>query len=113
MKKLAALAFAIAGCSSGGPGPIDSPLVQGLHLSEIASYQTLRATLMKDGAANDMAEVPLIAGRPLLLRAFVTPDAGWDGREIVVRFELTAGGAPLPTVEVKKAFVGASSEGDL
>jgi hypothetical protein len=92
---------------------VQSPLVQGLHLSQIASYQALRATLMKDGSANDTPEVPLIAGRPLMLRAFVTPDDGWDGHEVVVRFEMTSGGTPLDAVEVKKIFTAASTESDL
>src|SRR5579859_6923375 len=103
----------VAGCSSGGPTTVPSPLVQGIHLSQIASYQTLRATLMKDGAANDMPEVPLIAGRPLMLRAFVTPDDGWDGHEIIVRFEMTSDGTALDAVEIHKSFGAASTESDL
>src|SRR5207249_3679954 len=102
MKKLAAIAFAVAGCSSGGSTSTPAPLVQGLHLSEIASYQSLKSTLMKDGAAVDAPEVPLIAGRSALLRAFVAPDDGWDSREVVVRFEVTANGAALDAVEVHK-----------
>jgi Peptidase M66 len=112
MKKLAWV-FLIAGCNSPRSSTVDSPLVQGLHLSQVASYQTLKSTLMKDGAANDTPEVPVIAGRPLLLRAFVSPDDGWDSREIIVRFEMTANGTPIDPVEVRKAFAGESSESDL
>jgi hypothetical protein len=106
------LLLCIVGCSAGShdtPGP----LVQGLHLTEVAAYQTLKSTLMKDLSSVDAPEVPIVEGRPLMLRAFVAPDDGWDGREVIVRFELTANGEALPPVEVRKSFAAESSEGDL
>jgi hypothetical protein len=112
--RFAALLGLVLGCNSSGSTPsTPDPLVQGLHLTQVASYQVLKSTLMKDGAPLDAPEVPIIAGREALLRAFVAPDDGWDGREVVARFELTSGGVALPPIEVRKTFAGASSEGDL
>ena len=113
MKKLALAAFLIGGCNSAaGPTSIPTPLVQGLHLTQIASYQSLKATLMKDGNAVDTPEVPLIAGKPLRLRVFVQPDDNFDGHEVNVHFDLTANGTALPSIDVPKSFTAASTEGD-
>ena len=98
----------LSGCSKKQQGA--APLVSNLTITEIAGYQALKTTLMKDGAAAS-PEVPIIAGKPMTLRAFVAPLDGYDGREVVVRFELTSGGI-TNAIEVKQAFGGASSEGD-
>src|SRR5262245_1206995 len=91
----------VAGCSAGSKSTPD-PLVQGLHLTQVAAYQTLKSTLMRDLSSVDAPEVPIVQGRPLMLRAFVGPDEGWDGREVIVRFELTANGEALAPIEVRK-----------
>jgi hypothetical protein len=111
MKKLA-LAVVLAGCNSAGPTSVPTPLAQGLHLTQIASYQTLKATLMQDGNAVDTPQVPLIAGRPLRLRVFVTPDSNFDGHEVLVHFELSANGTALPPIDVPKSFTAPSTDSD-
>lgn len=96
----------VGGCSGEKSGT--PPLVSGLVLTQVAAYQGLKTTVMKDGAPAT-AEVPIIAGKALRLRAFVAPQDNWQSREINVRFTLTSAGE-TKTYDVKKTFVGASSE---
>ena len=106
--------FVVGGCSSSSskPMPIPDPLVTGLRVTQVIAYQGLRATLVKDGQPAT-PEVPLIQGRATMLRVFLTPDAGWDGREVIVRLALSSGGMALPPVEVHSTLAAASAESDL
>ncbi len=103
-------AFAtVAGCSSSEKQ--EAPLVSNLSITQVAGYQALKTTLMKDGGPA-AAEVPIIAGKPLTLRTFVTPLDGYDNRPVIVRYELTAAGVTT-AIEIEKDFYGESNEASL
>lgn len=103
-------AFAtFAGCSSSEKQ--EAPLVSNLSITQVAGYQVLKTTLMKDGGPAT-AEVPIIAGKPLTLRTFVAPLDGYDNRVVTVRYELTSGGV-TNALEIDKDFYGESTEGSL
>ena len=105
----------VGGCSSSSSrssSHVADPLVTGLRVTQVFAYQGLRAMLVKDGRPVE-PEVPLIQGRPTMLRVFLTPDAGWDGREVIVRLSLNANGTALPPIDVHRTLTVASTEPDL
>jgi hypothetical protein len=67
---------------------------------------------MVDGDAVEQS-LPIVRGRPLLLRVFVAPEAEWQAREVAVRLELTRGGEALPPQEIRRVVDEASVEDDI
>jgi hypothetical protein len=59
-------------------GPQDAPRVCDLAITEVAFYQGVKITLVKDGVVPPRA-VEVVAGRPALVRVFVRPGPLWDG----------------------------------
>jgi hypothetical protein len=113
------------GASVGGPGPttatgdavtsstgepLPPPLVaaQGVSIDQIAIYQAVKRVLMQDGNAPD-SSVPIVAGRPALVRIFASVDGSYDGSPITARLALGPG-API---EVQQVIQGTSSDGAL
>ena len=58
----------------------DPSLVPDLALTEVAAYQSVRIPLMEGGVEAPAPE--LVAGRPVLVRAFVQPQAGFLQRRV-------------------------------
>jgi hypothetical protein len=102
-----------AGCSggnrTGGNDPPATPLAAGIKITQVALYQGLKTTLMKDGSAGVTREVPVVQGRDAVMRVFVEPDADFEARDLKVRLEL-ASGSPI---EVSFTPGAASTEGNL
>ncbi len=97
---------ATGGGGSGGTMPAGD-LAKGLAMSEIDIYQAVRLPLMKDWGEPPRS-APVVTDREGVFRVFVTPEAGYQPREIVARVELGGGGS-----FDGKAFIGgASNEGD-
>ncbi len=74
-----------------------STLAGGLTISEVAYYQSVKISVMRDGSLVNPVNAPIVQNREALVRVFVTRGAGWQPREIVARvsFEHPAfGGAP-------------------
>jgi len=97
------------GAATGGSGGTlpAGELAKGLAMSEIDIYQAVRVPLMKDWG-EPPRNAPVVADREGVFRVFVTPEAGYQAREIVARVDL--GGAGLFD---GKAFIGGpSNEGD-
>jgi Peptidase M66 len=122
MKRLViALGFALVGCGSssdgggggGGPQQDPEPLASGITISQVAAYQTLRSTLMKDGQPFAAPEVPVIAGKPAMVRVFVAPGATWSPREVIVRLSLADNGTVLPSLDQHVTIAAASTDADL
>ncbi len=111
-----ALAFAalLSACSPpvDPPAILDAPLASGVRVTQVAAYQGLKSVLMKDGAAA-AANVPLVAGRALLLRVFVALDEGQKGHDVLVRLHRFRGDAEQPLSEVRRFVGGASTDTDL
>ncbi len=84
----------------------DSP-VGDLTIREIAIYQGVKIPLVQDGSQVSPS-APIVAGREALVRVFVEPSDGWDGRETVARLDLGSG----ETIEARTSIAGPSSEGD-
>jgi hypothetical protein len=94
------------GGSSGVP-------VTGLRITEVAIYQGVKISLLRDGQTFESPEVPVVRGRSATMRAFVIPDAGWQSREVRGRLEVFDGTKKLATIEARATIGGASSDADL
>ena len=75
-----------------GAGPA---LARGLKVS-VAVFQATKALIVKDGAMQATPNAPVIAGRPGILRVYVTPDSTWQPHEVTAELRLNAGGMDLP-----------------
>ncbi|MBO6935455.1 MAG: hypothetical protein JJ863_10790 [Deltaproteobacteria bacterium] len=84
----------------------DSP-VGDLTIREIAIYQGVKIPLVQNGTQVGPS-APIVAGREALVRVFVEPGSGWDGRETVARLDLGTG----EPIEASATIGGVSSEGD-
>lgn len=58
------------------------PLAGGLRISKVSMFQGVEAVLVEDGEAPTTIEMPVIIGRPGLLRVFVDPDSSFQTRKI-------------------------------
>lgn len=97
---------------TGGGGAPDAgvimpgSLVHGLAISDVAIYQAVKVSLVKNGAPVTTTNAPLVRNRPAFLRVFVTPGTGWTARSVVARLQWGTG-APR---DVMLAISGASTD---
>jgi len=82
---------------------------EGVTLSRITLNQGVQRVLMEDGEAVLDGEVPVIAGRPGLLRVFYETDAAYEGVPITARLYVDE----EPVVEQAVTLEAASEPGDL
>ncbi|MEY4551421.1 MAG: hypothetical protein RL685_7616, partial [Pseudomonadota bacterium] len=83
----------VGACQSGALGDDGCQGLAGaLSISQVSVYQTVESVIARNGAAV-AAEPAVVAGRPTLFRAFVTPQAGWVQREVSGRLFIANGAA--------------------
>ncbi len=120
------LALSLGACGSKGKssGSSSDPtkdtdgIAEGITISAIASFQTLKVPLAEGGSPADHGRVPIVAGRDLLMRVYVTPDSSFSpGKTVTARLKI---GNPTPTGETVTELLsaalavnGASNEQDL
>ena len=97
----------MAGC--GSSGPTLSP-AKGVTINEIAVFQSVKRTLVKDGK-DVTSTIPLIAQRDTLIRVHYKTDSTYDLKEVTAR--LTIDGSPPAVIDQKLILVGQSAEKDL
>jgi hypothetical protein len=74
------------------PPPTNAPLATGLAITDIAVYQAVKVTVVKNGAQASK-NAPVVAGRDGLVRVFVKPAAPFT-HAITGVLTLTTGGTP-------------------
>ena len=89
-----------------GGGTSTWELAKGMRITEVSVYQGVKIPIMQNGGEVGQKNAPVVAGRPALVRIFVTPDSGWVPRDVVARLEL----AGAPAQEISKFVSGPSSE---
>lgn len=102
----------IPGGSAGATGAsTTTSLIEagGVHVSQIALYQGVKAVLMQDGQPAG-GDVPIVADRDALMRVFVSVDSEYDGKPVTGR--LTIDGDVEP-VEVTQVVNGSPQEENL
>ena len=94
--------------STGAPAATLGPLVQGLSVSDVAIYQAVKVSLVKQGKAVPMPSAPLVRGRPGMIRVFVTPAGGWQARPVVARLQWGTGAPRDAMITVSGASADAT-----
>ncbi|MBX3181480.1 MAG: hypothetical protein KIT72_13595 [Polyangiaceae bacterium] len=92
----------------GGSGGGTFAQATGLRIQEVSIWQSVKVPLMQNGGAVSSPNAPVIAGRPALVRVYVSPDAEWQQRELVARVEIDG-----QAFEGRAAPAAASADGDL
>ena len=92
--------------------PQGERLARDISLSEIAVYQTVKSTIMMNGAAVDARLTDVVPGKDALFRVFVEPGPSFAAREVAVRLTLSNGGEP-ETFEESKVVSAASTDASL
>ncbi len=95
----------VVGCGSSGP---DLNPAQGVTITEVAIYQSLKRTLVKDGQEKT-SKIPLIAGRDTLIRVYYKTDGAYDNQEVTARL-LIDGQDPI---DQTLTLVGQTAEKDI
>ena len=96
---------AASSSSTGEPQPPPFVAAEGVSIGQIALYQGVKRVLMQDGNTPS-SKVPVVAGRPALIRVFATADASYDGSPVTARLDL-GDGAPI---EVQQVLQGTPSD---
>lgn len=69
------------------PLPGDSP-ARGVSIQDVAVYQGVKVPVIANGQLVTDPNAPIVAGRPGIVRVFVTPEADWQARDIIVRLTI-------------------------
>ncbi|MEM1416783.1 MAG: hypothetical protein AAGH15_17930 [Myxococcota bacterium] len=95
-----------------GPPPPVGGLVSDLRVTGLAAFQSVRVALVEDGALVSDRNAPLIAGKELLVRAYVAPGDDWEPREVTARLDVLDAGELLASYEARRTPRGESDEED-
>lgn len=102
-----------AGASGGNAAPVDpvstAKLAEGLTVSDIAIFQATKVPVVKAGERVADDSSPIIAGRPGVVRAYVTPGDGWEAKPVVAYLTLVNAAGKI-TKEAKLTVSQASSD---
>lgn len=91
--------------------PKDPALAEGISISEIAVFQSVKSRRMLDGMASS-SNVPIVADKAAMLRVYFKLDAGWTPHEVLAILDVTAGGQ-MQSLQSKLTPSAASTEADL
>ncbi len=97
------------GSGDDGGTATGTALARGLTVS-VAVFQATKALIVKDGAMLGTATAPVIAGRPGILRVYVTPDSSWQPHEVTAELRMNAGGMDLPVQTQALTISGPSDD---
>lgn len=91
-------------------GPIEG-LAPNLRVDRIALYQNTEIVLVEGGSAAARGRAPIVAQKPAMVRAFVSPMAGWSPQEVRGVLTLRDGDDWHDFVSAR-TITGTSNEGD-
>jgi hypothetical protein len=100
------------GIETTDPEAPPAPLATGLTLKDLAIYQGVKILLVEDGKWVSSRNAPVVAGRPALVRAFVTPDPSWEGKSVTAELRLESGSTKHPLIKDTKTITTASTDAD-
>jgi hypothetical protein len=76
------------GQGAGMPMPTPMVAAQGVNITEIAVYQAVKRSIFGGQPPSSGVKVPIVAGRPALIRVFTAVDGGYDGSPVTARLFL-------------------------
>jgi hypothetical protein len=98
------------------PDAPKAPLATGLAVKDVAVYQGVKVLVVKDGKWVSSRNAPVVAGRPALVRVFVTPDASFlagSRKSVTAELRLESGGTKHPLLKDTKTITEASTDAEL
>jgi hypothetical protein len=97
--------------TTGDPNAIP-PLATGLTITEVAIFQAVKVSVVKDAKAVGAStrNAPVVANRPALVRVYVSPTSAYKGGSVTAELRLADGTTPLPIVKDTKTIGGASTD---
>jgi hypothetical protein len=106
------------GVAEDGPREADpstpaTSLLEGVAVTGIAVFQGVKIDLLDaKGAwiAPGKRNAPVVAGRTAVIRAYVTPAAGWAAQSVTAELRLLGSGAKTPVLRATRAVAGPSSD---
>jgi hypothetical protein len=94
--------------------PMSYPvLADSLVMSDVAVFQAVKAIVVSAGVHTTKANAPVIAGRPGLLRVYVTPGSSFTPKAIEAELHLSLAGSELAVLKDSKMITGPSTDKDL
>jgi len=91
--------------------PTGGGLVDGLTLTDVAAFQSVKIDLVSGGSVAAPGRAPLVAGKDTRFRVYVTPGAGWSPRQVTAELAVVNGGEPTLYTDTK-TISGPSNESD-
>ncbi len=102
------------GDAPGDVSPLPAPNLSDLQaVSGIAVFQGTKADVVKDGARPATPNAPVVAGRPGLLRVYLTPQPAWRSHQLVAELHLLVGGVEVASHSDKKFMGKPSNDAEL
>lgn len=83
-----------------------------LAISEIAVFQGVKVSIVKDGKAIGTRNAPVVANRTALVRVYVEPDASFRTREVTAELRIVGGAKKTPVLRDTKTIAAASRDED-
>jgi Peptidase M66 len=96
--------------ATGGKRPTSGEIANGISISRIEFYQSVRVSMMQDGQEVAARNATVVAEREGMFRVYVSTGDGFQARSIVARVDV--GGSTPGTFEAPLAVSGPSNEDD-
>ena len=84
-----------------------------VNISEIAIYQGVKISLMKNGQAINKRNAPVVEGRPALVRVSVAPTGGFQNRNIAALLDLKSSDPNVKSQTASLQVSGSSTDSSL
>jgi hypothetical protein len=105
-----------SGATGSGGVPSYDPvgeLAGGISIQELAFYQGVKVSLMKNGQAVTQKNAPIVEGRPALVRVSVAPQSGFQSRKLAALLDLQSSNPAVKPQTLSLDVASASSDGNL
>jgi hypothetical protein len=94
------------------PKTLREPLAGGLHIREIALYQTVKISLVNDGQWVSDRAAPVVQGKKSLVRVFVDTLTGYQPHTVRAVLRLASGAGPTDIVD-QRSLTASSTDAAL
>jgi hypothetical protein len=90
----------------------ERPLAGGIEIAKVSLWQGVESVLVEDGVEPNTVEMPLIIGRPALVRVYLRPLPSWNPRKVTAVMNVVSQDGDQ-VMEVTQRVTAESVDGDL
>lgn len=96
------------------PDAPPGPLLGGIAITDVAVFQAVKVPVVERGRTvpRSARSAPVVADRPGLIRVYVSPEPGWEARDVTAELRLVGGETAFPVIRETKRVGAASSDED-